>query len=137
MSTGDHLPVPREAATAVEPGPGRPFVPTRFRYDLPRHLSQADAAARFATDPRDSDSDITVSAAALVLCAGSDQAAALQAAADWASEAPHMEIHSIAWARVPGPVEETWEWHATLIVSSRDPRTREVDGSTHHGDRRT
>jgi hypothetical protein len=112
-----------------------PLVPRRFSHDLVRNLRHADDAAKFANDPSGA-SDITVSAIAAVLCVGITQADALQATADWAAEAPHMQIHSIALAQMPGPVEETWEHHVTLTVSSRDPQTGEFDGSTHHIPRR-
>ena len=94
-------------------------------------LREADTAARYASNPHD-DSDITVTAIAAVTCVGTTQADALRAVADWALEAQHMQIHSIALAQMEGPVEDSWECHVTLTVSSRDPETREFGGSTHH-----
>ena len=108
-----------------------PVIPRRFSHDLVRNLRHADDAAKFANDPSGA-TDITVSAIAAVHCVGDTQADALQAAADWATEAPHMQIHSIALAQMPGPVEDSWEHHVTMTVSSRDPATGEFDGSTHH-----
>ncbi|MFM9625320.1 hypothetical protein ACKI14_46300 [Streptomyces turgidiscabies] len=102
--------------------------------DLVRTIQEAGAAVRVlsALNPA---SDITVSALTVLVCAGNTTADALQAAADLAREAPTLEIHALALARMPGPAEGTWEWHLTLTVSTRDPQTGEVGGSTHHGRR--
>lgn len=108
--------------------------PGRFE-DVARSLHEADRAARFAGDPGGG-SDVTVSPATVVTCVGSTQADALQAAADWACEAPQMQIHAMAFARMPGPAEEVFEYHVTLTVSSPNPLTGEFDGSTHYTDRR-
>jgi hypothetical protein len=130
----NNLPALAAQNGAVVEKPGA-HVPRRFSHDLVRHLREADSAARFAGDPH-GNSDITVVALTAVNCVGSSQAEVLQSAANWSSEAPHMEIHATAWARMPGPVEDTWEWHLTMTVSSRDPQTGDFDGSTHTADRR-
>ncbi|WP_042422300.1 hypothetical protein [Streptacidiphilus anmyonensis] len=129
----DQLPAPVQPSYSAIVQRGR-HVPGRFE-DVARSLHEADEAARFAGDPGGG-SDVTVSPATLVVCVGSTQADALQAAADWACEAPQMQIHAIAFARMPGPAEEVFEFHVTLTVSSRHPLTGEFDGSTHHADRR-
>ncbi|MFI7142865.1 hypothetical protein ACIBQ5_35740 [Streptomyces massasporeus] len=81
-------------------------------------------------------SDVSVSALTALVCAGSTAADALQAAADALRQAPGLEPHGLSLAKMPGPVEGMWEWHATVTVSSRDPETGEYGGSTHHTDRR-
>ena len=101
---------------------------------LARSIGAASAAVHGL--PSSASSDVTVSTVTALVCAGSTPADALQAAADVARQAPTLHIHSIAWARVPGPAENSWEWHATLTVSARDSETGEYDGSTHQADRR-
>ena len=124
------LPAVPDAGTSAVAQPTQ-LVPRAFSHDLPRSLREADTAARYASNPH-GDSDITVTAIAAVTCVGTTQADALRAVADWALEAQHMQIHSIALAQMEGPVEDSWECHVTLTVSSRDPETREFGGSTHH-----
>ncbi|MFK0160717.1 hypothetical protein ACIQVK_52880 [Streptomyces sp. NPDC090493] len=106
-----------------------------FAGDLVRTIQEAGTAVRVLSTLNPS-SDITVSAHTALVCAGNTTADALQAAADLAREAPTLEIHALALAKVPGPVEGTWEWHVTLTVSALDPQTGEYGGSTHHGRRR-
>ncbi|WP_330294073.1 hypothetical protein [Streptomyces sp. NBC_00576] len=103
-----------------------------FAGDLVRTIQEASSALRVVSTLNPS-SDITVSAHTALVCAGDTAAAALQAAADLAREAPTLEIQALNWAKVPGPVEGTWEWHVILTVSARDPETGEYGGSTHHG----
>lgn len=105
-----------------------------FAGDLVRTIQEAGTAVRVLSTLNPS-SDITVSAHTALVCAGNTAADALQAAADLAREAPTLEIHALALAKVPGPVEGTWEWHVTLTVSALDPQTGEHGGSTHHGRR--
>ncbi|ELP65074.1 hypothetical protein PV735_46810 [Streptomyces turgidiscabies] len=118
-----------QPGTAVEQG--RTSAPP-FAGDLVRTIQEASSALRVVSTLNPS-SDITVSAHTALVCAGDTAAAALQAAADLAKEAPTLEIQALNWAKVPGPVEGTWEWHVILTVSARDPETGEYGGSTHHG----
>ncbi|MFJ3728671.1 hypothetical protein ACIPYQ_39730 [Streptomyces sp. NPDC090045] len=76
--------------------------------------------------------DVAISAFAALVCTGDTPAAALEAAAAAARQAPELEIHSAAWARVPGPREGTSEFQLTLTVTAADPETGEHGGSTHH-----
>ncbi|MDJ0345549.1 hypothetical protein QMK19_33935 [Streptomyces sp. H10-C2] len=107
--------------------------PPAFAHDLVRTLRAAGSAVGGLVT-LGSSSDVSVNALTAVVCAGSTPAAALQAAADFARQAPGLEPHSLALARVPGPCEGVWEWHITMTVSSRDPMTGEYGGSTHHAD---
>lgn len=128
----EHLPAPRPAPEAdlvrVE-GPA-------FAHDLVRSLDEASTAVRALAEIGPA-ADVTLSAFTAFVCAGSTPADALQAAADLARQAPNLEPHALALAKMPGPVEGLWEWHITMTVSSRDPVTGEYGGgSTHHADRR-
>ncbi|MEU8435404.1 hypothetical protein AB0F18_21280 [Streptomyces sp. NPDC029216] len=76
--------------------------------------------------------DVAVNAFAALVCTGDTPSAALDAAASAARQAPHLEIHAIAWARVPGPREGTTEYQLTLTVTALDPETGEHSGATHH-----
>ncbi|KOG85971.1 hypothetical protein ADK38_33675 [Streptomyces varsoviensis] len=106
-----------------------------FAHDLVRSLDEASAAVSSlpALGPS---ADVSVSALTALVCTGSTPADALQAAAELARQAPTLEPHALALAKMPGPVEGMWEWHITMTVSSRDPVTGEYGGSTHHADRR-
>lgn len=108
--------------------------PPPFAGDLVRTITQASEAVSVVST-LGPNSDVTVSAFTALVCAGSTAADALQAAADLAKAAPTLEIHALAWARVPGPVEGVWEWQLTMTVSSRD-ETGEYGGATHQADRR-
>lgn len=131
-TSGENLPV----APGSQPGAAVEQARTAppFAGDLVRTIQQASSALGVISTLNPS-SDITVSAYTALVCAGDTAAAALQAAADLAREAPTLEIQALNWAKVPGPVEGTWEWHVTLTVSARDPQTGEYGGSTHHGRR--
>ncbi|MGJ5890256.1 hypothetical protein, partial [Streptomyces turgidiscabies] len=94
-----------QPGTAVEQG--RTSAPP-FAGDLVRTIQEASSALRVVSTLNPS-SDITVSAHTALVCAGDTAAAALQAAADLAKEAPTLEIQALNWAKVPGPVEGTWE----------------------------
>lgn len=132
----ENLPAARTAPeTAVEPV--RPQAPPSVVHDLVRTIAEASTAVKYLDAlGSSSSSDVTVSAFTVLECAGSSPADALQAATDVARGAPALEIHSLAWARVPGPVEGAWEWRITMTVSSRDPQTGECAGSAHIADRR-
>ncbi|MER7316258.1 hypothetical protein [Streptomyces halstedii] len=127
----EHLPTLRPAlraeAVRVE-GPA-------FAHDLVRSLDEARTAVG-ALPALGPSADVSVSALTALVCTGSTPADALQAAAEVARQAPNLEPHSLALAKMPGPVEGMWEWHLTMTVSSRDPATGEYGGSTHHTDRR-
>ncbi|MEU7153833.1 hypothetical protein AB0B15_38335 [Streptomyces sp. NPDC045456] len=143
MEHSPHIPPPPDPggtthvparSAAHEPDAVRVEGPA-FAHDLVRSLDEASTAvgALSALGPG---ADVTVSALTALVCAGSTPADALQAAADLARQAPGLEPHGIALARVPGPVDGLWEWHITMTVSARDPQTGERGGSTHHADRR-
>ncbi|MFJ9427872.1 hypothetical protein [Streptomyces sp. NPDC101249] len=126
----EHLPTlrPAPAAEAVRvEGPA-------FAQDLVRSLDEASAAVS-SLPPLGPSADVSVSALTALVCTGSTPADALQAAAELARQAPTLEPHALALAKMPGPVEGMWEWHLTMTVSSRDPATGEFGGSTHHTDR--
>ncbi|MFF6852764.1 hypothetical protein [Streptomyces antimycoticus] len=126
----DHLPAERcSPETAVESV--RPDRAPSFGVALVRSLDEASTAVS-SLSARNPSSDVSVSAFAALECVGATPADALQAAADAARQAPHLEPHGLSLARVPGPVEGLWEWNITLTVSARDPETGEYGGPTHH-----
>jgi len=104
--------------------------PRAFGVDLVRSLGEATTAVT-SLSAHNPSSDVSVTALAALMCVGATPADALQAAADATREAPHLEPHGLALARVPGPVEGLWEWHITLTVSARDPETGEYGAPTH------
>jgi hypothetical protein len=75
--------------------------------------------------------DVDVTLRPVAEFSGTTAAEALRAVADFAATSGHVEIHSIAWARVRGPVADVWDYRATLLVSYPDARG-ETTGATHH-----
>jgi hypothetical protein len=129
----DSLPVPAAAGQAEPARLPAPFLVQ----DLVRDLAQASRVVEYVSARGDdADSDVRATALTALWCVGSTPAAALQAAAACAREDPSLEVHALAWARMPGPAEDTWEYHLTLTVSGRDPLTGEPGGATHHATRR-
>lgn len=95
-----------------------PVAPSRFR-DVASDLQCAAQAVRYV-EVVGVQADISTTLQLAVVVTGSTPAQALTAAAAFAREAPMAEIHSIAWARVQGPVRDLDEFRATLIVSYPD-----------------
>ncbi|MFI9366080.1 hypothetical protein ACIG5E_34270 [Kitasatospora sp. NPDC053057] len=81
---------------------------------------------------QDDEADVAVVAYTAVVCTGVTAATTLQTAADWALQAPNAEVHSIAWARIPGHRDGVSEYCLTMAVSYQDPETGEYTGDTHH-----
>ncbi|WP_316525833.1 hypothetical protein [Kitasatospora brasiliensis] len=103
--------------------------------DLARDLTQAAAAVRAVSRDFRSDTDVAVAAYTAVVCTGRSAARALEEAAAWCRQAPEAEVHSLAWARVPGHREDVHEYRVTLAVSFPDAETGEYVGDTHHAPR--
>ncbi|MGW4895416.1 hypothetical protein ACWEQL_24575 [Kitasatospora sp. NPDC004240] len=120
---------------AVVEGPGPLPAPARVVNDLARDLSRAAAAVRAASRDVRSGGDLAVAAYTAVVCTGRTAARALEEAATWCRQAPEAEVHSVAWARVPGHREDVFEYRVTLAVSFADHETGEYTGDTHHGTR--
>jgi hypothetical protein len=95
-----------------------PVAPSRFR-DVASDLQCAAQAVRYV-EVVGIQADISTTLQLAVVVTGSTPAQALTAAAAFARESPMAEIHSIAWARVQGPVRDLDEFRATLIVSYPD-----------------
>ena len=95
-----------------------PVAPSRFR-DVASDLQCAAQAVRYV-EVVGVQADISTTLQLAVVVTGSTPAQALTAAAAFARESPMAEIHSIAWARVQGPVRDLDEFRATLIVSYPD-----------------
>lgn len=71
-----------------------------------------------------------VAALTALQCVGATPAAALEMAAACAREAVGLEVHALAWARIPGADEGMWEYHVTMTVSGRDADAGDLDGPT-------
>ncbi|MFE6865804.1 hypothetical protein ACFVFS_04545 [Kitasatospora sp. NPDC057692] len=127
MST--NLPETVAEAPAVLPAP------PRVVDDLARDLSRAAAAVRSASRDGRSGGDLAVAAYTAVVCTGRSAARALEEAAAWCRQAPEAEVHSLAWARVPGHRDDVYEYRVTLAVSFPDHETGEHVGDTHHSRR--
>ncbi|WP_380281846.1 hypothetical protein [Kitasatospora purpeofusca] len=127
MST--NLPETVAEAPAVLPAP------PRVVDDLARDLSRAAAAVRSASRDGRSGGDLAVAAYTAVVCTGRSAARALEEAAAWCRQAPEAEVHSLAWARVPGHRDDVFEYRVTLAVSFPDHETGEHVGDTHHSRR--
>ncbi|MER5356033.1 hypothetical protein ABT093_37645 [Kitasatospora sp. NPDC002551] len=127
MST--NLPETVVEAPAVLPAP------PRVVDDLARDLTRAAAAVRSASRDGRSGGDLAVAAYTAVVCTGRSAARALEEAAAWCRQAPEAEVHSLAWARVPGHREDVDEYRVTLAVSFPDRETGEHVGDTHHARR--
>jgi hypothetical protein len=107
--------------------------PARMGQDLVRTISDAAAAVRFVDATGKGNADISVTVLTALVCTGDTEADAMQAAADLTREiTPRMRVVSLAWARTPGPVLDTWQWNVTLTVANRDPRTGEYTGELDH-----
>ncbi|MER7755570.1 hypothetical protein [Kitasatospora sp. NPDC097643] len=122
-----NLPETVTGAPAVLPAP------PRVVDDLARDLTQAAAAVRAVSRGRRTGGDVTVAAYTAVVCTGRSAAHALEEAAAWCRQAPEAEVHSLAWARVPGHREDVFEYRVTLAVGFPDEETGEYPGDTHHG----
>ncbi|MFE4976554.1 hypothetical protein ACFRAR_31195 [Kitasatospora sp. NPDC056651] len=109
--------------------------PPRVVDDLARDLTQAAAAVRAVSRSFRSDTDVAVAAYTAVVCTGRSAARALEEAAAWCRQAPEAEVHSLAWARVPGHREGVHEYRVTIAVSFPDAETGEYLGDTHHAHR--
>ncbi|MEU8510494.1 hypothetical protein AB0C76_02735 [Kitasatospora sp. NPDC048722] len=109
--------------------------PPRVVGDLARDLSQAAAAVRAVSRAGGSGGDVAVAAYTAVVCTGRSAARALEEAAAWCRQAPGAEVHSLAWARVPGHRDDVYEYRVTLAVSFPDEETGEHCGDTHHARR--
>ncbi|MFB7471506.1 hypothetical protein [Kitasatospora sp. NPDC056184] len=109
--------------------------PPRVVDDLARDLSRAAAAVRSASRDGRSGGDLAVAAYTAVVCTGRSAARALEEAAAWCRQAPEAEVHSLAWARVPGHRDDVFEYRVTLAVSFPDHETGEHGGDTHHSRR--
>jgi hypothetical protein len=107
-----------------------------FGQDLVRTLHEARSAVSALALGDDLVSDVEVSAYTALVCNGSTQGAALEAAAAIANRALGLKIHALTWAQVPGPREGTTEYQVTMTVTTPDPETGEHAGLTHHADRR-
>lgn len=81
------------------------------------------------------DHDISATLQTAVVCTGLSQLEALEAVLALVRQSPRAQIHSIAWARSPGPDLETWQYQATLLLSYPDGRG-ETTGVTHQADSR-
>ncbi|MEZ0093204.1 hypothetical protein [Streptacidiphilus sp. EB129] len=88
-----------------------------------------------ALDASGSTADVSTILHAGVECVGSTVAEALQVALAFVLRSPHVEVTSLPYARVPGPVEGTWEYRVTVLVSYPDANG-EIGGATHVADRR-
>ncbi|MFG2843940.1 hypothetical protein ACGF12_12305 [Kitasatospora sp. NPDC048296] len=107
--------------------------PPRVVDDLARDLTQAAAAVRAVSrSGRSTGGDVAVAAYTAVVCTGRSAARALEEAAAWCRQAPDAEVHSLAWARVPGHREDVHEYRVTMAVSFPDDETGEHPGDTHH-----
>ncbi|MFJ3788942.1 hypothetical protein [Kitasatospora sp. NPDC090091] len=107
--------------------------PPRVVDDLARDLTHAAAAVRAVSrGARCGGGDVSVAAYTAVVCTGRSAARALEEAAAWCRQAPEAEVHSLAWARVPGHRDDVFEYRATLAVSFPDHETGEHTGDTHH-----
>lgn len=109
--------------------------PPRVVDDLARDLTQAAAAVRAVSRNGRSGSDVAIAAYTAVVCTGRSAARALEEAAAWCRQAPEAEVHSLAWARVPGHREDVHEYRVTMAVSFPDGETGEFVGDTHHARR--
>ncbi|MFI9331402.1 hypothetical protein ACIGZJ_28185 [Kitasatospora sp. NPDC052868] len=109
--------------------------PPRVVDDLARDLTQAAAAVRAVSRVGRSGGDVAVAAYTAVVCTGRSAARALEEAAAWCRQAAEAEVHSLAWARVPGHREDVFEYRVTLAVSFPDHETGEHTGDTHHAPR--
>lgn len=109
-----------------------PLAPSRFR-DVASDLQFAAQAVRYL-DVTGVRADVSTTLQLAVVVTGTSPAEALHAAAAFARESPTAEVHSIAWARLPGPVIGSVEFRATLIVSYPDSHG-EFTGSTDHARR--
>ncbi|MFE7558901.1 hypothetical protein [Kitasatospora sp. NPDC057500] len=127
MST--NLPETVAEAPAVLPAP------PRVVDDLARDLTRAAAAVRSASRDGRGGGDLSVAAYTAVVCTGRSAARALEEAAAWCRQAPEAEVHSLAWARVPGHRDDVFEYRVTLAVSFPDHETGEHVGDTHHARR--
>ncbi|MFJ6618825.1 hypothetical protein ACIQOW_14770 [Kitasatospora sp. NPDC091335] len=105
--------------------------PPRVVDDLARDLTQAAAAVRAVSRTCRSGGDVAVAAYTAVVCTGRSAASALEEAAAWCRQAPDAEVHSLAWARVPGHREDVHEYRVTMAVSFPDGETGEHAGDTH------
>ena len=110
-----------------------PVAPSRFR-DVASDLQCAAQAVRYL-EVAGIRADVSTTLQLAVVTTGSSPAEALQAAASFARASPAAEVHSIAWARVPGPVVGSVEFRATLLVSYPDDQG-EFTGNTDHAPRR-
>ncbi|MEK2490449.1 hypothetical protein ACIPYS_19695 [Kitasatospora sp. NPDC089913] len=120
--------------TVVEAPAALP-APPRVVDDLARDLTHAAAAVRAASRGGRSGGDLAVAAYTAVVCTGRSAARALEEAAAWCRQAPEAEVHSLAWARVPGHRDDVFEYRVTLAVSFPDRETGEHAGDTHHARR--
>ena len=77
--------------------------------------------------------DLSATLQTAVVCSGLSQLEALEGVLALLRKSPRAEIHSIAWARSPGPELQTWQYQATLLLSYPD-RHGETTGVTHHAD---
>lgn len=118
-----------KARAAVVPVP---VAPSRFR-DVAGDLQCAAQAVRYV-EVTGVQADLATTLQLAVVSTGSTPAQALQAAAAFSRESPMAEIHSMAWARVPGPVRGMDEFRITLIVSYPDGEG-EYTGTTDHAPR--
>ncbi|MFD5461913.1 hypothetical protein ACFWIQ_03665 [Kitasatospora sp. NPDC127059] len=107
--------------------------PPRVVDDLARDLTQAAAAVRAVSrSGRTTGGDVSVAAYTAVVCTGRSAARALEEAAAWCRQASDAEVHSLAWARVPGHRLDVFEYRVTMAVSFPDDETGEYLGDTHH-----
>jgi hypothetical protein len=118
--------VPTEGASVT---PAVPAAPGPVR-DAVHDLQQAWTAVGYL-EAAGRAGDVSATLQAAIVCTGATAVEALQAATDFVRESPRVEVHSIAWARTPGPVEESWQYQATLLVSYPD-QYGEFTGATHH-----
>lgn len=116
----------------VAEGPVVLPAPPRVVDDLARDLTQAAAAVRAVSRDCRAGADVAVAAYTAVVCTGRSAARTLEEAAAWCRQAPGAEVHSLAWARVPGHREDIHEYRVTMAVSFPDGETGEYLGDTHH-----
>jgi hypothetical protein len=120
-------PVPLRAL----PGMGRDFIRTiGHAQDAVRRVSETEDGLD------DADADFETVAWAGWLTRGDSQAAALRKLVHLAEASPRTLITMVSLARIPGPVQGSWEWAVLAATDSPDPTLGgETATPVHHTDR--
>lgn len=142
MITGAEATTPGGGAeplpAVISAGDGRPAVaarpqgPASMGHDLVRTITQAAQAVRYLDAAANPAADIHVTTVTAPVCTGDTPADALQAAADFARAAPHLQINAVSFARIPGHAENVWQYSVALYVTAADPHTGEFGDDVHH-----